>query len=346
MNYHAYGSTDLTVSEVGFGCARIASMFQKQSRGDVIEMLCAALDAGITFFDTANIYGQGESERLLGTAFKGRRDQVIIASKVGYCLSAQRLMADRVKPLLRPIARKLGIGRHATPAHFSRGIAQDFSPEDLVHATEQSLRRLQTDHLDILQLHSPPTSILESGDFLAPLERLKEQGKVRYYGVACETFEDAIIALRYDRIASIQISVNLLDQAGPEPVLMRARKQGTAVIGRQCFAAGLLTKPIGALSLESFMGDEVAREALRADIMNCHRLAARSGRPLPQLALGFAMSRPGVSVTLVGMRTKGHLMNNLGHLASLPLSGGEVEALRGAAAMPGADSVGNDTGGL
>src|SRR5258706_15224783 len=110
MKARPFGNTDLRVSELGLGCARIGGIFQ-QDPGGFVNLLSAARDAGINFFDTADMYSQGESEALVGRAFHRCRDRVVIASKVGYCLPAQRRLVARVKPFVRPLIKLLGIRR-------------------------------------------------------------------------------------------------------------------------------------------------------------------------------------------------------------------------------------------
>src|SRR5437660_4401873 len=113
MRTRPFGKTDLTVSEVGFGCAGIGAIFQGSSRNESLALLHRALDEGITFFDTADMYTQGESERLLGQAFRANRDRVVIATKFGFRLPAQKKLIARVKPFLKPLVGRLGLkSRH------------------------------------------------------------------------------------------------------------------------------------------------------------------------------------------------------------------------------------------
>jgi aryl-alcohol dehydrogenase-like predicted oxidoreductase len=177
MNYRSFGATKLTVSEVGFGCARLGGIFQDSTKADMLRTLHLAFDRGITFYDTADMYSQGESEILLGKAFHGRRDKVVIASKAGYCLPARRKMVARIKPLVRPIIQRAGLKRQHLPSGLRGALSQDFSAGYLLKAVDQSLKRLRTDYLDLYQLHSPPTSVLESGAFLAHWRssRIKER---------------------------------------------------------------------------------------------------------------------------------------------------------------------------
>src|SRR5687767_14699906 len=111
MRYRRFGATDLMVSEAGFGCARLGGVFQGASKNDLLHTLRLAFEGGINFYDTADMYAQGESEALLGEAFHGRRTAVVIASKVGYTLPSQRRLVSRIKPLLRPVVRLLRLRR-------------------------------------------------------------------------------------------------------------------------------------------------------------------------------------------------------------------------------------------
>src|ERR1700737_2525249 len=156
MKLNKFGTTGMTVSEIGFGGSRIGGVFaDKHSSNEALNVLRKALDAGITFYDTADMYAQGESESLIGTAFRGRREQVILATKGGYCLPARRNMIKRIKPLVRPIVQALGLKRTKLPAGISGTLSQDFSPSHLTKALEESLKRLQTHYSVLYQFNSP-----------------------------------------------------------------------------------------------------------------------------------------------------------------------------------------------
>lgn len=327
MRYRRFGATDLTVSEIGFGCARLGGIFQDVTKTDILKTLDAAVHHGITFFDTSDMYCQGESEELLGIALRKRRSDVVIASKVGYCLPARRKIISRIKPVLRPILRGTGIKPGQLSSKVRGSLSQDFSSRYIIEAVEHSLRRLRTDYLDLYQLHSPPADVLESGDFLEPLEKLKRDGKIRYFGVSCESTPDALTCLRYAEISSLQIRISLLDQSALEDVIPRAKAQGVSIIARECFAGGLLAKPQAALGLEAIMPDEAERDAKRREIASLHQLADQSGRFLTQLALQFILGIEGISVTLLGMRTEAQLRDNMHQWAAPPLSNAEMHVL-------------------
>ena len=315
MQYRRFGNTQLRVSEVGFGCARIGGFFRGETKADYRRTLWNAVDAGVNFFDTADMYCNGESETILGEAFAGMRDRVLIASKAGYCVPRQRHLAMRIKPLLRPLIRLARIQRDRLPVNVTGSLTQDFSPNYLVRSVEGSLKRLRTDYLDLFQLHSPPASVLEAGDFLAPLEKLKVDGKIRYFGVSCETVEDAAICMRYPTIDALQLQISLLASSALDEVVPQCASRGAGVIARECLGGGLLAKPLDGLGLEGLIPDEARRAALETHLAAYHAEAEERRCSVRQLALQFVLRQPGVSVALLGMRTEAHLADNLALLA-------------------------------
>jgi aryl-alcohol dehydrogenase-like predicted oxidoreductase len=312
VRIQAFGSTELRVSNLGFGCARIGGIFQAGG-GGFIDLLSAAYDAGITFFDTADMYSQGESETLLGRAFRGKRDRIVIASKAGYVLPGRRRLLARVKPLLRPLLRRLPIRREHLPAAVRGTVMQDFSPAYLERAVEGSLRRLRTDYLDLLQLHSPPADVIAAGAWLPALERLKRAGKVRYFGVACDSVEAGMAALAHP-ISSLQFVVNLLNRGAAEELLPRARAQGVGFIARECLANGLLVKRAEQIDWTKYGSSPEERAAHQANVEALRARAAAEGRPLAALALEYVGGLDGVSVALVGASRTEQLRDLLSQL--------------------------------
>ena len=294
------GVTDLRVSPFGLGCARIGGIFKREP-GEFLNLLSAALDAGITFFDTADIYSQGESETLLGRAFKHRRDAVVIASKVGYVLPAQRRIVARLKPFVRPVIRLLGIRRQHLSAAVRGALAQDFSSAHLRRAVEGSLKRLGTDRLDLLQLHSPSAAVVERGECIQTLDDLKREGKIRYYGVACESMEAAVAAMRHPRVSTIQVTINLLEQGAVDALLPMARERRVGIIARECLANGLLVKDAASIDLMSYSQSPQQAEHRREEIESYRASAAKEGCTLAQLALQFVSRLEDVSVSLIGV---------------------------------------------
>jgi aryl-alcohol dehydrogenase-like predicted oxidoreductase len=249
MQYNKFGNTDLIVSEIGLGSSHFGSALDNKNREEVSRTILKALDFGINFCDTADIYGQGESEILIGKTLRGKRDKVIIASKAGYKFSSTGKFFAKVKPLVQPLIASTIQVFPSAKKHLqkmrSNSIDQDFSGKYITSAIETSLKRLNTDYLDIFQLHSPPLSSMREHEFievLEALELLKNQGKTRYYGIACDTIDDALLCLHYPKISSLQIEINLINQEAIARLLPLAQEKNVAVIARQPFASGLMFK--------------------------------------------------------------------------------------------------------
>jgi aryl-alcohol dehydrogenase-like predicted oxidoreductase len=326
MKYNAFGKTGMSVSEIGFGGSRIGGVFaDKNSAREALTVLRQALDSGITFYDTADMYSQGESESLIGTAFRGRRDQVILATKGGYCLPARRNLMKRIKPLVRPIVQALGLKRAHLPAGMSGALSQDFSPAYLIKALEGSLKRLRTDYVDLYQLHSPRAPFLQTpayGEALETLEKLRKQGKLRFYGIATEVPEDAPFCLSSPGISSVQLGFGLLDpEALDQGMLAQAQARGLAIIARGCFAGGLLKEGLEAAQLEAATPKWQQILALRS-------LSGSLGRSALDMAFQFCRGTAAVSVTLLGMRTERHLRENLRYFEARPLTNSEQALLQ------------------
>jgi len=181
VRYRQFGRTGWRVSEIGFGGARIGGLLaQDGGRAASLRTLEAACDAGINFYDTADMYSQGESEILIGKAFRKKHDKVFIATKGGYLLPGRKKLIQLIKPFAKPIVRAIGLRSSAVPAALSGRVSQDFSPDHLRKAVEASLRRLRSDHIDLYQIHSPPREELRGArlqDALGLLARFKAEGK-------------------------------------------------------------------------------------------------------------------------------------------------------------------------
>jgi aryl-alcohol dehydrogenase-like predicted oxidoreductase len=326
MKFNEFGKTGMTVSEIGFGGSRIGGVFaDKNSNKEALNVLRKALDSGITFYDTSDMYAQGESESLIGTAFRGRRGQVVIATKGGYCLPARRNMIKRVKPFVRPVIQALGMKRANLPTGMSGALSQDFSPAYLTKALNSSLKRLRTDYVDLYQLHSPGAHFMQTnafGEALQTLEKLRSQGKLRYYGVATEVPEDAPLCLSAPGISSVQLGFGLLDpEALDQGTLAAATARGLGVIARGCFGGGLLKDSLDEAQLKAATPKWQRILALRS-------FSKSKGRSVLDIALQFCRGAPAVTVTLLGMRVENHLSDNLRYFEGYPLNAEEYVALR------------------
>jgi aryl-alcohol dehydrogenase-like predicted oxidoreductase len=301
MRLRAFGDTSLRVSEFGLGCARIGGVFQSNTKG-FLDLIKSACDLGINFFDTADMYSQGESESLLGRALRGRRDSIIIASKAGYCLPTRRRLAARLKPLLRPAVQLLKIRRDRLPSGSRGTITQDFSPKYLRSAVDASLRRLRTDYLDLYQLHSPPLEVVERGEWQPALEELKRIGKIRYYGIAVDTIEAGLAALRFKGVSSIQFTLSLLEQRAAQELFPRLLEHGAGGIARECLANGLLVKPLADVDLKQYCKSPEEEARRTAQLEALQRASVAGGSSIMKQALDYPRSVAGVSVTLLGAR--------------------------------------------
>ena len=224
MEYRAMGDTGLKVSGVGFGVWTVSTTMWGITDDDYgIKLLRLALDRGITFFDTADVYGDGKGETILARAFEGRRDDIIIATKFGYDFYTH--------PGLQP-------GQRERP--------HDWSPAFARRACEESLRRLNTDHIDMYQLHNPRMDALQKDDLFAELEALKAEGKIRAYGAALgpalkadRQVEEGLYCVE-QRKAAVHIIYNLLEQVLGEAIGPAAARNNAPILVRVPHASGLL----------------------------------------------------------------------------------------------------------
>ncbi len=289
MEYRAFGNTDLKVSVVGFGAWAIGGPIMAGSTpigwgaaDDAVsrDALRRAFDLGITFFDTADFYGLGCSERLIGEVF-GNSDRVVVATKVGH-----RIAADG-------------------------SIYVDYSGRHIRQACEESLRRLRRDSVDLYQLHSARMTHLEQGDCVDAMHRLHERGLVRYWGLSLNTFTpgpEAGFLLDRGLGNGLQLVLNILNRRAL-PVVERARQMGVGVIARMALQFGLLTgaMPRGKIFTEDDhrafrLSDEIIDKTLSLLEPSWTELAAEGVTPT-QAALTWAASVPGVSTVIPGIRT-------------------------------------------
>jgi aryl-alcohol dehydrogenase-like predicted oxidoreductase len=309
-----FGRTDLRVSPVGLGCARIGGIFQRDSRA-FVDLLKAARDGGVNFFDTADMYSQGESEELIGRAFRGQRHTVIIASKAGHVLPARRKFVARLKPFLGPVLKLVRLRRDRLPASARGALTQDFTPRYLTNAAEGSLRRLRTDYIDLFQLHSPPADVVERGEWLPALDAMKRAGKIRYYGVSCDTMEAGLAALKYPEVSAVQFPLNLLEQRAAEALGPQLRARNIAGIARECLHNGLLVKAAEEVNVGAFSANEEETRHREGLLATFRQRAAERGVSLARFAMDYVAGVEGVSIALIGARTLDQLNGLLAALA-------------------------------
>jgi aryl-alcohol dehydrogenase-like predicted oxidoreductase len=297
MHYRKLGKTDLTVSEIGFGAWAIGGAADAGGtplgwgRANDEESLAAirrARDLGVTFFDTADSYGYGRSESLLGIVLSRRREEVVIATKVG-------------------VVRDAG-GR----------ARKDFSREHISHAVDGSLKRLRTDYIDLYQLHNPTLDEAQRDDIHEAMDRLQEVGKIRYWGVSVTTPEEGIEIVNRGWGYALQVLYNVLNQAPARELFPLAKEKGYGIIARVPLASGLLSG--------KFRQDTVfAKDDVRQNFLTPKRLEevlprvdeAKSiiggtARSLAEGALRFVLAHDAISTTIPGMRNVRQVEMNVG----------------------------------
>ncbi len=289
------GRTDLVVSEMGFGAFGIGGNISGNSYGPTddetsISAIHAALDLGCTFFDTADVYGYGHSERLLGRALRraSRLDDVVIATKVGGNFSTGRTVVD-------------------------------FSREHISTSIDASLRRLGRDRVDLYQLHNPSLEVIERGEVFDVLDDLVAGGKVRHYGVSVHTRAEGQACLSYPSVAALQVPYNLFTLLHPEnsflPLFGTAVRCGVGLIAREPLAGGFLS---GRHTRTTTYGPgdirgqwPPARQHIQVALTDSLRYLESGGATLAQVALRFVLDEPTISTTVVGIKTADQARENL-----------------------------------
>lgn len=319
MNQRVLGRTGLPVSEIGFGGWAIGGNAFGNSYGPTDDeeskrAIRKAFELGCNFFDTADVYGHGHSEALLGEALHDVRDQVIIATKVGgnfYNRDIHPLMRDRVTAA---VGRPLGEIEPDAPLPVTHDAR--FTPDYLRFAVEQSLERLRTDRIDLLQLHNPPINLISATQTYEPLEAMKQEGLIRHYGVSVHPPEEGMAALTATMPDTVQIVYNLARREAEDTFLAAARAANVGVIAREPLANGFLA---GGYSADSTWerGDIRTRmprpyvAQLTALGQRVRELAEKSGMTAAQLALRFVLDREEIACAIVGMKTVQQVEENL-----------------------------------
>jgi aryl-alcohol dehydrogenase-like predicted oxidoreductase len=307
MRTRPLGRTGFEVSEIGFGTWGIGGFVPGASYGatddDVSrEALRRARELGITFYDTADSYGDGRAESLLGDVF-GSLDGVVIATKAG---------------------------------HPRFGGPQDFSPAHLVASVDGSLRRLRRPRIEMLQLHNPPLDLLRAEPaVLETLRDLRRAGKIAAWGISTKTPAEAAVAIREFAAPCVQANFNLADQrALDEGLLDLAVATGTALIARTPLAFGFLSGKLGADAQfpegdhrRNWSKERVAQWAAASRDF-AGDVARRDGQTLAQVALRFCLSHPGVSTTIPGMLAPAEADENAAASDFGPLPEADVARIR------------------
>lgn len=273
MKYNQLGKSDLKVSEVSFGC-----MSLKDSKSENIQLLHKAMDRGINYFDTADLYEAGENEKIVGEAFKDRRQSVLIATKVG-----NEMRAD--------------------------GSGWDWNPRKdyILKAVEESLKRLQTDYIDLYQLHGGTISD-PIDETIEAFELLKSQGKIRAYGISSIRPNVIQKYIEQSNITAVMMQYSLLDRRPEEHCLDQLADNNISVLVRGAYAKGLLLeKPV-----KDYLDWTAEQVAAVREILQ------RLGNDLDEIrsmVLSYPLSHPAVSSVVSGIRAEEQLLETIGSLS-------------------------------
>jgi aryl-alcohol dehydrogenase-like predicted oxidoreductase len=288
MKYRTLGKTGLRVSTVGLGTMVHAGHFGPMKDSESLGAIETALDLGVNFIDTSDAYGAGYSETLLGNALKGKRDKVILATKGGNVMVGPN-KGKRI-----------------------------FEPDYISRILDESLKRLQTDYIDLYQLHNPTVDVIEKGAVWEVLERAKQAGKIRHYGVSINTMEEGVAAVKDGRAETIQVEYNLLAQEPAETIFPLAEQANVGIIARVPLKRGILTGKLTAADESRFQGEDVrARsfkgEAFAKELAKAAQLGFLVHGPVKtmvQAAVAFCVAHPAVSAVIPGARNELQMREN------------------------------------
>lgn len=313
IHTRAFGRTGWNVSEIGFGAWAIGGSWGDVDEAQARDALRAALEAGTTFIDTADVYGDGRSERIIRAVLKDwRGPRPIVATKAGRRLSPH--------------------------------VASGYTRANLEAFIDRSLENLGVETLDLVQLHCPPTEVYYRPEVFDALDRLIAAGKIRFYGVSVEKVEEALKAIEYPNVASVQIIYNLFRQRPAELFFREAKARNVGVIVRVPLASGVLTGKMSRDTTfspddhrlfnrhgeafdvgETFAGVpyEVALDAVEAI-----RPLVPANTTMAAFALRWILMSDAVSVVIPGAKSRAQAEANAAASALPPLSGETMQALR------------------
>lgn len=287
MREHSFGRTEFTVSDIGFGAWQIGGSWGEVSEADGRAALNAALDAGMTFIDTADVYGDGRSEKIIAEVLKARGGKrPMVASKAGRRLNPH--------------------------------VADGYTKANIEAFIDRSLKNLDIDSLDLVQLHCPPTDVYYRQEMFEGLEEIRKAGKIKHYGVSVEKVEEALKAIEYPGVVSVQIIFNMFRQRPAGLFFQEAKRRNVAVIARVPLASGLLSGKITAATQfaaedhrnfnrngeafdvgETFAG--VPFETGLAAVDEVRKLVP-AGASMAQFALRWILMHEAVTVVIPGAR--------------------------------------------
>ena len=313
MEYRELGRTGWKISTIGFGAWAIGGDAWGQTQDEQsLRTLHRAVDMGVNFVDTADVYGDGHSERLIARLRKERSEPIIVATKAG----------RRLNP------------------HVAAG----YNRANLTAFVERSLRNLETDALDLLQLHCPPSEVYDMPEVFDALDRLVQEGKLRFYGVSVERVDEALKAIQYPNVQSVQIIFNMFRLKPAEMFFPAAREKKVGIIARVPLASGLLTgklRPDTQFSAqdhrnynrhgeafdqgETFSGVDYATGLQAVEEL---RPLAPEGASMAQFALRWIVQFPEVTTAIPGAKSPQQVADNVAAASLAPLDEATMRRVR------------------
>ncbi len=309
MKYREFGRTGWQVSAVSFGAWAIGADWGQVEQSDAIAALHTALDEGINLFDTADAYGDGRSEKLLAQLKRERSEEFHIITKAGRRLNPH--------------------------------VADGYNRENLTAFIERSLKNLETDCLDLVQLHCPPTEVFYRPEVFGVLDDLVQAGKIQYYGVSVEKVEEALKAIEYPNVQSVQIIFNIFRQRPSELFFREAQRRKIAILARVPLSSGMLT---GKFSKKSTFSNDDHRQYnrhgeafdmgetfsgvdydLSLEAVEKLRALVPEGMSMAQFALRWILMFDAVSCTIPGAKNSQQAHDNA-QAADLPAFSTETMA--------------------
>ncbi len=294
IKHRKLGRTGLNVSELGFGALEIGrnwpywrkekSDFSRPSESEAIKVIHSALSSGINFFDTAPAYF--ESEMILGKAFKNKRKEVLIATKCGEWFDGEKSVYN-------------------------------YSYSETKKFVENSLKLLQTDYIDLLQIHSANVDIIRNGETIAAMKDVQKEGKVRFLGLSTDFEDAALLAIESKEYDALQISFNALNIEMTKKVFPLAQKNNVGIIIKDGMARGMLTPKF----------TDVTDARQKEKIEQLSKIAIKNKMTLSELAIVYAISSPIVSSVIIGTKKEEHLRSNVSAVQMSALSNESLNAI-------------------
>ena len=312
MEYRELGRTGFRVSTISFGAWAIGGTWGSVSDHDSMAALHRALDGGVNFFDTADVYGDGRSEQLLARLKRERREPFFIATKAG----------RRLDP------------------HIAAG----YTKKNITAFVDRSLKNLETESIDLLQLHCPPTEVYYRPEVFGWLDNLVQAGKLRFYGVSVEKVEEGLKAIEYPNVQSVQIIFNIFRQRPAELFFAEARRRHVGILARLPLSSGLLTGKFKADAQfeqddhrsfnrngeafdkgETFSGLDFS---FGLKVVEALRPLAPPQWTMAQMALRWILMFPEVTCAIPGAKRPSQVEENLKAADAPPLSEGTMKKIR------------------